>query len=164
ANAITYEIETDPSASGKKSKQKDLDEYKKKVWTVEYPDGHKEKYDFRQLEEKYNELKDERTKVSAELADVLKPVTEANNKVTEYVNAHLVDLTTSQIEGLQKKTSEWDPTIQQINVAEANIVDRSATCHIAIRESLKLTTATITPKGDTRPDKYVQTVIHLTQT
>jgi len=156
ANAITYEIETDPSASGKKSKQKDLEEYKKKVWTVEYPDGHKEKYDFRQLEEKYNELKDERTKVSAELADVLKPVTEANNKVTDYVNAHLVDLTPSQIEGLQKKTSEWDPTIQQINVADANIVDRCESCHMGIREPLKLTAASMTPKGEKRPDEYAQ--------
>ena len=159
ANAITYEIETDPSASGKKSKQKDLDEYKKKVWTVEYPDGHKEKYDFRQLEEKYNELKDERTKVSAELADVLKPVTEANNKVTEYVSAHLVDLTPSQIEGLQKKTSEWDPTIQQINVAEANIVDRCESCHMGIREPLKLTAASMTPKGQKRPDEYAQAFV-----
>src|SRR5437660_468405 len=159
ANAITYEIETDPSASGKKSKQRDLDEYKKKIWTVEYPDGHKEKYDFRQLEEKYNELKDERTKVSAELADVLKPVTEANNKVTEYVSAHLVDLTPSQIEGLQKKTSEWDPTIQQINVAEANIVDRCESCHMGIREPLKLTAASMTPKGQKRPDEYAQAFV-----
>src|SRR5437660_2231827 len=156
ANAITYEIETDPSASGKKSKQRDLDEYKKKIWTVEYPDGHKEKYDFRQLEEKYNELKDERTKVSAELADVLKPVTEANNKVTEYVSAHLVDLTPSQIEGLQKKTSEWDPTIQQINVAEANIVDRCESCHMGIREPLKLTAAAMTDKGAKKPDEYAR--------
>ena len=78
ANALSYEIETDPSASGKESKRKELAEYKKEVWTVEYPDGHKEKYNFAQLEEKYNELKDERTKVSAELGDVLKPVTLAS--------------------------------------------------------------------------------------
>src|SRR5205807_3228929 len=66
-NALTYEMETDPSASGKKSKQKDIDDYKAQVATVEYPDGHREKYNYQQLEEKYNQLKDERTKVSAEL-------------------------------------------------------------------------------------------------
>ncbi len=91
-NALNYEIETDTSASGKKSKQEDLEDYKKEVWTVEYPDGHKEKYNFRQLEEKYNELKDERTKLSAELGEVLKPVTQAQTKVSKYISEHMVDL------------------------------------------------------------------------
>ena len=56
-NALTYQIETETSASGKESKQKKLDEYKKETWPVEYPDGHKEKYNFPQLGEKYNELR-----------------------------------------------------------------------------------------------------------
>src|SRR5713101_1552464 len=159
ANAITYEIETDPSASGKKSKQKDLDEYKKKVWTVEYPDGHKEKYDFRQLEEKYNELKDERTKLSAELGEVLKPVTEAQTKVSEYVSEHMVDLTPTQIDGLRKKTEEWDPKIQQINVADANIVDRCESCHMGVREPLKITSASMASKGEKKPDEYAQAFV-----
>src|SRR5579871_4986921 len=63
ANALTYEIETDPDPKGKKSKQEEVDEYKQKKWTVEFPDGHKDQYDFKQLEEKYNALKDQRTKV-----------------------------------------------------------------------------------------------------
>ena len=54
ANALTYELETDTSASGKESKRKELADYKQKVWTVDYPDGHREKYNFAQLEEKYN--------------------------------------------------------------------------------------------------------------
>ena len=40
-NALTYELETGTSASGKKSKQEDIDEYKKEKATVEFPDGHK---------------------------------------------------------------------------------------------------------------------------
>src|SRR5215470_2903783 len=42
-NALTYEMETDTSASGRKSKQNDIDQYKKQVATVEYPNGHREK-------------------------------------------------------------------------------------------------------------------------
>ena len=38
-NALTYEIETSTSASSKASKQKELDEYKSKQATVEFPDG-----------------------------------------------------------------------------------------------------------------------------
>src|SRR4051794_28545229 len=132
ANALTYEIETDSSASGKKSKQKDLDEYKKEQWTVEYPDGHKEKYDFAHLEEKYNELKDERSKLSAELGDVLKPVNAARQKADEYISDHMDDLAPTQIEGLKNKASEAGPTILHSNVASANLVDRCESCHVGI--------------------------------
>ena len=153
-NALTYEIETQKSVSGKQDKQKKLEDYKRETWSVEFPDGHKEKYNFPQLGEKYSQLKDERTKLSAELGDVLKPVTEASNKVAAYVNAHMVDLTSSQIAGLKKKTEEWDPKIVQINVAEANIVDRCESCHMGIREPLKLTSASMIAKGEKHPDQY----------
>ena len=155
-NALTYEIETDPSASGKESKRKDLDKYKQKPATVEYPDGHKETYNFSQLEEKYNELKDERGKLSAELGDMLKPVTAAKNKMDEYVSDHMIDLTPTQIAGLQRKTEDWDPTIVQINVADANIVDRCESCHMGIREPMKLTPASMSPKGAKHPDEYAR--------
>lgn len=158
-NALNYEIETDPSKSGKASKQKDLDEYKKETWTVEYPDGHKEKYNFEQLEEKYNDLKDERTKASAELGEVLKPATDANTKLAEYVSDHMVDLTPTQIDGLKKKTADWDPKIQQINVAEANIVDRCESCHMGAREPVKISAAVMTPKGEKKPDEYAQAFV-----
>jgi Cytochrome c len=154
ANALTYEIETDDSASGKKSKQKDLDAYKRKKARVEFPDGHRELFDFPQLEEKYNSLKDERTKLSAQLGDVLKPVTDASTKMSQYVSDHMVDLTPTQIDGLRKKTAEWDPKIVQINVADANIVDRCESCHMGAREPLRITAASMTPKGEKRPDEY----------
>jgi cytochrome c2 len=155
ANALNYEIETDTSASGKKSKQEDLSDYKKKKWTVEFPDGHKEQYDFKQLEEKYNELKDQRTKVSAELGEVLKPVTEASTKASQYITDHLVDLTPSQIAGLEKKYADWDPKIVQINVAEANIVDRCESCHMGIREPLKISATVLAQDNkEKKPDEY----------
>jgi cytochrome c551/c552 len=155
-NALTYEIETDASASGKKSKQDEIQKYKARESTVEYPDGHKENYKFEELEAKYNALKDERTKLSAELGDVLKPVTAAKNKVDEYISEHMVDLTPGQIKGLQDKTEAWDPKIQQINVAEANIVDRCESCHMGIREPLKISAASMSLKGEKKPDEYAQ--------
>jgi len=158
-NALTYEMETDTSASGKQSKQKEISDYKQKLATVEYPDGHKQKYNFAQLEEKYNELKDERTKLNAELGEVLKPVTEASNKMSAYINEHMVDLTPAQIEGLKKKTAEWDSKIVQINVAEANIVDRCESCHMGIREPLKLTAASMMAKGEKKPAEYASAFV-----
>ena len=63
----------------------------------------------------------------------------------------MVDLTPAQIEGLQKKTADWDPTIVQINVAEANIVDRCESCHMGAREPVKITAAAMTPRARRSP-------------
>jgi len=153
-NALTYELETSTSASAKASKQKDIDAYKAEQATVEFPDGSRKKFTFQQLEETYNEIRDERTKLSLELGDVLKPVTDAKAKMDEYVSDHMVDLTPAQIEGLKRKTSDWDPKIVQINVAEANIVDRCESCHMGAREPLKITEAAMTLKGAKKPDGY----------
>jgi cytochrome c len=153
-NALTYELETSTSASAKASKQKEIDEYKSQQATVEFPDGSKKKFTFPQLEETYNEIRDERTKLSLELGDVLKPETAAKAKMDEYVADHMVDLTPAQIEGLKKKTTDWDPQIVQINVAEANIVDRCESCHMGAREPVKITPAAMTSKGEKKPDEY----------
>jgi len=153
-NALTYEIETTESLSSRKSQQVELDAYKKQEATVEFPDGSKKKYNFQQLDETYNEIRDERTRLSLELGEVLKPVTAAKAKMDEYVSDHMVDLTPAQIEGLKKKTVDLDPAIVQINVAEANIVDRCESCHMGTREPLRITAAAMTPKGQKKPDEF----------
>ncbi|MFI5057438.1 MAG: c-type cytochrome [Candidatus Acidiferrales bacterium] len=154
-NALTYDIETETSASSKQSKQKDLEKYKQEVTPVEYPDGSKQNYNFPQLEETYNSLKDERTKLSVELGEVIKPVNEQKEKLDAYVSDHMVNLTSSQLAGLQDKTEAWSPKILQINVPEANIVDRCESCHMGIREPVKLTAAAMSLK-DKKPDDYAR--------
>jgi cytochrome c551/c552 len=155
-NALTYELETSASASAKASKQKEIDAYKAEQATVEFPDGSKQKFTFPQLEEKYNAIRDERTKLSLELGDVLKPVTAAKAKMDEYISDHMVDLTPAQIEGLKKRATEWDPAIVQINVADANIVDRCESCHMNTREPVKITEAAMVAKGAKQPDEYAK--------
>ena len=153
-NALTYELETSESASAKASKQKEIDAYKAEPATVVFPDGSRKRFTFPQLEETYNGIRDERTKLSLQLGDVLKPVTAAKAKMEEYVSDHLVDLTPQQIDGLKKRATEWDPALVQINVAEANIVDRCESCHMNAREPLKITAAAMTEKGQKKPDEY----------
>src|ERR1700738_3283362 len=154
-NASTYDIETETSNSAKQRKQRNLDQYKQEVTTVEYPDGSKQKYNFPQLEETYNELRNERTKLSAELGEIIKPVNEQKEKVDAYLSEHMVNLTASQLAGLQDKTEAWDPKIVQINVPEANIVDRCESCHMGIREPVKLTAAAMSVKGG-EMDEYAR--------
>jgi cytochrome c551/c552 len=155
-NALTYEWETSISASAKASKQKDIDSYKADQATVEFPDGTKKKFTFPQLEETYTEIRDERTQLSLELGDVLKPVTAAKSKMDDYISDHMVDLTPQQIQGLKRRATEWDPAIVQINVADANIVDRCESCHMNTREPLKITAAAMMAKGEKQPDEYAK--------
>src|SRR5215470_3218490 len=154
-NALTYNIETTTSASSKENKLKDLERYEQRTATVEYPDGSRPSYTYPKLEETYNDLKAQRTALSAELGELIKPVSERKEKLDAYVSEHMVDLTPTQIHGLQDKTDAWDPVIMQINVAEANIVDRCESCHMGIREPVKLTAAGMTAKGK-QPDDYAR--------
>ncbi len=152
-NALTYDIETTTSASSKQSKLNELANYEKRTAVVEYPDGSRASYSYPQLEETYNDLRAERTKLNADLGELLKPISQKKAKLDAYISEHMVDLTPAQIRGLQDKTAALEPAIQQINVAEANIVDRCESCHMGIREPLKLTAAAMTPTGQ-KPDEY----------
>jgi cytochrome c551/c552 len=153
--ASTYAIETETNASSKQSKQTDLAEYEKQATTVIYPDGSRKTYDYPHLEETYNDLRNERTSLSAELGELIKPVTEKKTLLDAYEMDHMVSLTPSQLSGLQSKTEEWAPKILQINVPEANIVDRCESCHMGIREPVKLTVASMSLKGK-KPDEYAR--------
>ncbi|PYQ46174.1 MAG: hypothetical protein DMG99_00085, partial [Acidobacteria bacterium] len=156
ANALTYEYETSTSASAKASKAKEIREYKDRKATVEFPDGSRKQFNFEELEKTYNDIRDEKTKISLELGEAGKPATEAKTKMDEYITDHLVELTPQQIDGLKKRAVEWDPTIVQINVAEANIVDRCESCHMNAREPLKVAAADMTQKGAKQPDEYAR--------
>ena len=152
--ASTYDIETETSPSAKQRKQKSLEEYKKESTTAEMPDGKKKSFkDYEELEKTYNDLKNERTALSAELGELIKPVNEKKELVDFYITDHMVNLTPSQLAGLQNKTEAWTPKILQINVPEANIVDRCESCHMGIREPVKLTAAVMSLKGK-KPDDY----------
>jgi cytochrome c2/transcription termination factor NusB len=155
-SALTYSIETETSKSAKQSKQKDLDKYKVELITAEMPDGSRRQfYSYDELEKTYNDLKDERTKLSVKLGEVIKPVNDAKEKLDAYVSEHMVNLTPSQLTGLQDKTEAWTAQIRQINVPEANIVDRCESCHMGIREPVKLTAAAMSVKGK-KPDEYAK--------
>ena len=155
-SAVTYEIETETSTSAKQRKQKGLRSYESEPSTVEMPDGKPRTFkNYEELESAYNDLKNERTRLSAELGEVLKPLNEQKEKADSYLSERMVDLTPEQIRGLQNKTEAWDPKIVQINVAEANIVDRCESCHMGIREPVKLTAASMSAKGK-KPDEYAR--------
>jgi mono/diheme cytochrome c family protein len=162
--ASTYDIETETSPSAKQRKQRNLDEYKKNSSTVEMPDGKNRTFkDYDELEKTYNDLKNERTQLSAELGELIKPVNEKKVLMDSYVTDHMVNLTPSQMTNLLNGVEAWTPKIRQINVIEhsadivredsSNIVDRCESCHMGIREPVKLTAASMSAKGK-KPDDF----------
>ncbi|HXT27169.1 MAG TPA: hypothetical protein VN749_20305 [Candidatus Eisenbacteria bacterium] len=153
--ALTYSIETESSAPSRQGKQKALSQYKQEITSVTFPDGSKQNYTYDQLEETYNDLKNERTKLSAELGEVLKPLNEQKEKLDAFLSEHMVGLTPEQTRALQNKTEAWDSKIVQINVAEANIVDRCESCHMGVREPVKLSAISMSIKGK-KPDEYAR--------
>jgi hypothetical protein len=165
-NAATYDIETETSPSSKQPKQRNLEEYKNEPSTVEMPDAKKQTFkNFNALEETYNDLKNERTQLSAELGELIKPVNEKKELMDAYVTDHMVSLTPSQLANLQNGVEAWTPKIRQINVNEhsadivredaSNIVDRCESCHMSIREPVKITAAAMSLKGK-QPDEYAR--------
>src|SRR5258706_5439218 len=138
-------------------KLKDLTDYKQKKTGVEMPDGKKQVFDFDHLEETYNDLKNERTQLSAELGELIKPVNEKRQLMDSYLTDHMVNLTPSQLTNLQNGVEAWTPKIRQINVNEhtadlvradrPNIVDRCRPFHMGIREPGQFTAASMSPTG-----------------
>jgi predicted nucleic acid-binding Zn-ribbon protein len=164
--ASTYDIETTSSPSSKQSKQRDLEAYKAKPSTVEMPDGKLRTFkNFGELEEAYNDLKNERTQLSAELGELIKPVNEKKELMDSYLTDHMVSLTPSQLANLLNGVESLTPEIRQINVNEhaanleredsSHIVDRCESCHLGIREPVKLTAAAMSLKGK-KPDEYAR--------
>jgi cytochrome c551/c552 len=155
--ADTYDAETTENANARARKLQALDQYKQKKQFVVMPETRGQKLSFNELEELYNGLKDQKAKLIAQLGDLTKPVKAAQEKRDAYLTDHMVSLTPEQIDGLRKKVAESDPTIMQINVPQANIVDRCESCHMGIREPLTLTAASMS-KGK-KPDMYAEAFV-----
>src|SRR5437879_12878909 len=104
-SASTYDIETETSSSAKERKRRNLEEHQQESTTAEMPDGKKKTFkDRSELEKTYNDLKNERTQLSAELGEIIKPVNEKKELMDSFLTDHMVSLTTSQLTGLHHKT------------------------------------------------------------
>ena len=158
---ITYKLETAPSDFWRKRYRSQLDEKKKEVVTVDLPaEGGKpvrQKMNFAQLEQMFNELRDEKAKALGEKAELLKEPAELARKRDEYLKNHVSLLPQKSIDDLIKKNeTAFDYTIlgHQINVNEFAIVDRCEICHLGTREPLTIKASDMAPGGPgKKPDE-----------
>src|SRR5215467_10710778 len=157
--ALGYKKDTSSSASGKASVQKQIDGVKsdpQKV-SVHAEDGseHVQQMTFKDLEAKYNDLSDQKAKLTAQRIETTKPESDLIKQRDDYLKQHLTGLTEQQVSGLIDKMKSFDYTIKQINLAEANVVDRCESCHLGVREPLTLTAKDMGnhPESVSHPDK-----------
>src|SRR5229473_2843880 len=151
---ITFKLETAPSDFWRKRYRSQLDDKKKEVVTVDLPaEGGKpvrQKMNFAQLEQMFNELRDEKAKVLGEKAELLKEPSELARKRDEYLKNHVSLLPQKSIDDLiRKNENAFDYTIlgHQINVNQFSIVDRCEICHLGTREPLNIKASDMAPDG-----------------
>jgi cytochrome c2 len=144
--ALTYDLEQ-ADEDDKNSYRKEIEDEKNKPRDVVLPtvDGSKpkeQKLSYAQLDSMFGTLKGEKAKLLAERVEVLKTANELRQKRDAYVQDKLIGLSDNQVEGLINKMKVFSYEIKQINVAEAQVVDRCTSCHLAIREPLTITKST----------------------
>jgi cytochrome c551/c552 len=155
-----YVIEHTASAKSKRSQLESLAEYKKGPFKLTLPGGPEAKdqalsVSFDQLEDEFNSLQQEKSKLLLHKAALLKPASELQAKIGAYVNDHLTGLTVEALQGLQAKMETFDVAIKQINNSDMGVVDRCESCHVGIREPAVLTRADMGVKRGNRmvPDE-----------
>jgi cytochrome c551/c552 len=143
--ALTYKLEVASSAKEKEALRQEIEEVKKELVSVSWPaessnPGIEEKeFSFPDLERRFTELKDQKAALLAERIERLSKANELRRKRDATLGEHLVGLTPLQIDGLLRKMEDFKIEIKQINLEQAQFVDRCESCHLGIREPLVLT-------------------------
>jgi len=134
--------------SGQKKRQqllKELNEYEKGPFVINLPaadPGRKDEtkqLSFEQLQDEFNLLQQEKGKILLQKAALLRPMSELQQRVDNYVRDHIDGSTVEALRGLQEKNREFTVEIKQINNPDAGIVDRCESCHVGIREAVTMT-------------------------
>lgn len=159
---ITFKLETARKGSMWESYYKSqLESKKKEQVTLELPDDNgklaRQKMNYAQLEQTFNDLRDEKAKALGEKAELLKEPTELAKRRDEYLKNHVSLLPQKNIDDLiRKNQNSFDYTIlgHQINVNEFGVVDRCEICHLGTREPLTIKASDVAPNGPgKKPDE-----------
>ncbi|HUK90539.1 MAG TPA: c-type cytochrome [Blastocatellia bacterium] len=141
--ALTYQVEISDSASKKNSLRKQIDEVKNQNNDVEIHNNNggvdKKKLKFNELETMYNSLRDEKGSLTTKLIAANEKSARLLKERDTYFQQHMEGLSDSQVGGLIDKMRNFKYEIKQINLPEANVVDRCESCHLGVREPVTLT-------------------------
>jgi len=162
---INYNVET-AEGSAKERYRKQAKEKREEIVEIEVPqdDGStkEERFNYTQLEQLYDSLREEKAKLLGEQAELLKTPSELAKKRDDYLKNQLIGLGPAQIEGLKNKVANYDYSIlgHQISVGAYDIVDRCEVCHAGVREPLNIKASDMAPGGpDGEPDSWARAFV-----
>src|SRR5688572_28240783 len=163
---INYYVETS-EGSAKERYRNQAKEKRQELVEVELPGDNgqsptTQELNYTQLEQLYDQLRDQKAQGLARKAELLKPASELRKKRDDYLKNQLIGLGPTQIDGLKTKMANYDYSIlgHQISVGAYNIVDRCEVCHADIREPIDMTPADLAPGGpNTEPDNLARAFV-----
>ena len=141
---INYNVELARGTAKEEKFKKQADQKKAEVVEVEMPDDegkiHVEKFAYKQLEERYNSLREQKATLLGQKADKLKEPGELEKQRDDYLKNQLLGLAPSQLQSLISAQDKFDYSIlgHQVNVPEFNVVDRCEVCHLSMRVPIGL--------------------------
>ncbi len=144
--ALVYELDHTEDAGRKDAIRRDIENVRMQRIRVAWPvDGGAEprweELTVAEIEQRFNELKQQEARLNAERARITAPIRERQAELNRFLSERLVGLNQQQIDGLLRKIQGFEIGIKQIYVEEAGLVDRCESCHLGIREPLVLTAA-----------------------
>jgi cytochrome c2 len=157
-SVLNYRIETASSDSSRNSLRQQVAGEKQKKVRVEMPVGDgsdkTQRLDltYPELEDRYTALKDKKGELLTRKAELLKKPAELAKERDDYLKENVTGLTDDQIRSLIKRNENFDYSLRQISVLEHNIVDRCETCHLGVREPVRITAAAMAPSTRRKPD------------
>src|SRR5437764_3413035 len=162
-----YEIETSPEKE-KAKQRREVQALKDEKSVIEMPadDGSARKvraeFTFDQLQAKYVGLKDEKGRILAEKGELLKPSSDLLKERDEYLKNNVTEATQDQVSKLRASLESYDFGLKQINVNGDEVVDRCESCHLGVRQPIKITPADLMPAGRgraSRPDTLARAFV-----
>ena len=154
--ALTYQIEVSKSQSAKDSLRKQIVELRAEVHKVALP-GEKEKRSmtFPDMEKQLAEWKARKADRLQRRVDVMKRATDLRAQRDKYLSDRISDASLDTLSSVENSLSKFDIRIRQIHIKDVDMVDRCESCHMGIREPVRLTAASMGGQAvfTSHPDK-----------
>ncbi|HEV2764940.1 MAG TPA: c-type cytochrome, partial [Pyrinomonadaceae bacterium] len=161
---INYRIESAHDESEKKDERERAEELKNEPVAVSLPNGgnkrETKRLNYQQLDEMFNRLREEKSTLLSERAELVKTKDELERKRDTYLKDNMVGVSRAQVDALLRKARNFDFSMRQIAVGGEAVVDRCETCHLGVREPINITAGDMMPlRRRNRPDRLARAFV-----
>lgn len=160
-----YEIEVaDPD--DKEQLRREVEKLKSRKASLRIPsDGAngetvKRELDYNEIEAMYNTLKERRGLLLSQNSELLKEPSELERARDEYLKDNVTGVTEQQVRLLRAKLENYDYGLKQISIDAGEMVERCETCHLGIREPIRINASDMmSVQRSRRPDMLARAFV-----